>query len=649
MSVSRHLKRVILLSRLLFHQFAMKLGIGIRITIIIAIQISLIAGSFALLAYFESKNALLGNSINIAGKNRFLTSNVLLETQYYLAGESQYGDVQDALAKLKNNILALRDGGNVGGIQLDPIQSGFNQDWDLVYADYLTLENQISILAAGSPDSTARSQQLAVVQLAGKNLITISDSLVSKLANYSKNNSGELLNLQVSFGVINIAVHAGMLYTILRILRPIKLLTRASSSIKQGNLDVFIQQTGNYELQELADSFNAMVASLKKSTELLAIEKKKYKELYDGAPDLYRMVNADGILLECNESYWKGLDYSSKEELIGKSVFETTADRSLLAMRDSLDTWKKTGLVFNREIWLKRKDGSTFPTLLSATALRDDNGTIIASNTCLIDVTEIYKVRKELEDANTRLRELDTLKSEFISIASHELRTPIQPILNCAELVRAGIMPQEQAWEIVTKEAARLKSIANDILDAAKIEGGELKLHLEVFSINDIVRIVMYGFELSKPKQVQLRTVFGEDQELYVNADRSRLIQVFANILGNALKHTREGYIDIQTGLADNGQSVEVSIIDSGKGIPAEILPRLFEKFATKDLEGGTESGTGLGLFISKGIIEAHNGSIVGFNNQTGATFKVRLPVAEISSKNVQNHPASTSSFREVI
>ena len=605
----------------------MKIGIAARIVIIIGIQIILIAASFAYLSIFESKNSLLGNSINIAGKNRFLTSNVLLQSQYYLSGSTSEDELRAALSNLKSNIVFLRDGGNLNNIELDPIPSQHLQNWQTLYGDYLALEESIDKI-------TEINSQEAIAELKanGNQLIATSDSLVGALGDYSNKSSEDLLTLQISLGALNIAVHGVMLSFILRILNPIRQLTNATKEIQKGNLEVSIKQNGSYELRELSDSFNSMVQSLKKSSELLVKEQKKYQELYDNAPDLYRMVDTNGILRECNQSYWKTLGYS-KAELIGKSVIETTAEKSRDAIQDSLRTWKETGSVSNREIWLKRKDGSIFPTLLSATALRDERGNIVASNTCIIDVTEIYEARKELEAANVRLKELDTLKTEFISVASHELRTPIQPILSYAELAQKGIIDQAKAWQVVTQEAQRLKALANNILDASRIEGGNLKLSPEYFSINDAIRDIVHGFDASSSGKARITTQLAPDELMIVKADKSRIIQVVANLIGNAVKFAKEREIRIETKSVIEDHYVEMEISDSSGGIPPEIMPKLFSRFATKGREKGTESGTGLGLFISKGIIEAHGGRIVGYNNEIGgATFKIWLKSSPRSS-----------------
>jgi PAS domain S-box-containing protein len=181
------------------------------------------------------------------------------------------------------------------------------------------------------------------------------------------------------------------------------------------------------------------------------------------------------------------LGYSSKGEVIGHSIFEHTAGHNLEAMRGSFEEWRRTGRVRNKEVWFKRKDGSTFPLLISANNLYDNEGNLIGSNSAIIDETDTYKARKQLEKANEQLKEAHRLKDEFISIASHELRTPIQPILNYVELAEKGLIEPKNALEIIRDQARRLTKLANDILDVSRIETGNLGYDMQMSMINDIL------------------------------------------------------------------------------------------------------------------------------------------------------------------
>jgi signal transduction histidine kinase len=262
---------------------------------------------------------------------------------------------------------------------------------------------------------------------------------------------------------------------------------------------------------------------------------------------------------------------------------------------------------------------------------------------------ELGELARSITQMKEHLKEKDRQKDEFINVASHELRTPIQPIVAYIELARKGVVPPTKAFEVISVEALRLKRLADDILDVSRIEGKRLNLKKEYFSINDLVAQLVESTRAStrtdavtltfrpnihleqKGKEQRTRSDNTGDD---VFADKYRIIQVITNILNNAVKFTKQGSIEVTTNLLDNGSAIEISISDTGGGIPNEIFPRLFEKFATKGVAEGTQNGTGLGLFISQSIIKEHDGSIAGLNNDKGgATFRVILPTAKNMTK----------------
>jgi PAS domain S-box-containing protein len=603
-----------------------------RIGCLIAVEIVLIAGSFAYLALFENSNALIGNSINIAGKNRFLTATVLLESQYYLSDHTRKPNVEDSLKNLESNILLLRDGGRAADIEVGALPSKFIEDWQAVHENWIAfkIKTEQSISSDTPAGQIPTSPELKAL---GNSLIASSDSLVTKLGEYSKRISAELVILQVGLGILNIGVHFLMLYMIVRILKPIKLLTEATAAVREGNLNISLAQKGNDELQRLTESFNSMVQSLRQTSHILAVEKQRYQDLYDGAPDLYRMTDRKGIVLDCNDSYVRNLGYLDKNELIGKSIFETTADQSLDAMQEAFETWRRKGIIENKEIWLKRKDGSIFPTLISATAaaVYHGNREIVASNTCMIDVTKMYKAKRELEAANKQLADLNRMKTDFIRIASHELRTPIQPILGYSELAQRGAVSPKVALDVINQQARRLQHLANDILDITTIGGGDLGLEIVECSINEMIRKVMKQGEDTLGKDVKIELELNpEYDETMIFVDKQRMAQVISNIVNNSIKFTKKGFIRVSTRNVYDGRYIEICVTDTGSGIPQEILPSLFTIFAAKSVNEGADHGTGFGLFISKAIVKAHGGSIIGYNNPTGgASFRIRLPTGK--------------------
>ena len=257
-----------------------------------------------------------------------------------------------------------------------------------------------------------------------------------------------------------------------------------------------------------------------------------------------------------------------------------------------------------------------------------------------IQYNKILKQRERLIlDQYEELKEADKMKDEFINIAAHELRTPIQPILSMADLLKSKSTNKQdqELLNITIRNAKRLQGLADNILDASKIESRSLELKLGLYDLNDIIINVINDLVLDKnftnKNGVKLKY---EPETIYVNVDKVRLSQVISNLLNNAIKNTSEGSITVEALNIDS--KAVVSVRDTGKGIDPELYPKLFTKFATKSPTGGT----GLGLFISKSIIEAHGGKIWVENNPSGyglgTVFKFTLPLDKsMSTSNSTN------------
>jgi signal transduction histidine kinase len=250
-----------------------------------------------------------------------------------------------------------------------------------------------------------------------------------------------------------------------------------------------------------------------------------------------------------------------------------------------------------------------------------------------------------------KLKEMDKMKDEFINVAAHELRTPIQPIIGLSEVLRskmrnndsgnnsASIAENQEYVDVILRNGQRLGKLVEDVLDVTKIESQSLELHKEHFDLNDLMiniiddivaaeaESMVYGM-IDRHKQKNNVKITYQPTHLAVYADRNRLAQVISNLLNNALKFTSEGFVTITADKKTDNNSHDIAIInvcDSGSGVDPEIMPRLFTKFSSKSF-----SGTGLGLYICKNIIEAHGGRIWAENNKDGkgATFTFTLPMA---------------------
>lgn len=264
---------------------------------------------------------------------------------------------------------------------------------------------------------------------------------------------------------------------------------------------------------------------------------------------------------------------------------------------------------------------------------------IIALAISGIRYTINLRERNELiQSQYEQIKESEKLKDEFINIAAHELRTPIQPILALSIFLynkNGTIEEYKEHIEIIIKNSKRLQKLSEEILDAARIESRSLNLNLEKFDIISVMHTMIrdYANQINcdnvtikffhENTEIDLDLEVGELQRrLFVYADKDRINQVMSNVLINSIKFTKQGNIDVGVRKGDN--RIFVRIKDSGPGIDRDILPRLFDKFIT-----GSPSGTGLGLYICRNIIEAHGGTIWAENNDEnkGATFTFTLPM----------------------
>jgi two-component system, OmpR family, sensor histidine kinase VicK len=229
-------------------------------------------------------------------------------------------------------------------------------------------------------------------------------------------------------------------------------------------------------------------------------------------------------------------------------------------------------------------------------------------------------------DLMTQLRVHDKMQKEFINVAAHELRTPIQPILSITESLKSDVNTAEgrELLDIVIRNAERLQQLAEDILDVTRIESKTLHLNFENINLNNLLSEIVTEFRGQIDRRGRdIKIILESSRDINIEVDKSRISQVVSNLVTNAMRFTKHG--NIKLNVLKNGNEIIISVQDTGQGIDPEVVPRLFTKFATKSI-----TGTGLGLFISKSIVEAHGGIIRGENNKNGigATFSLTLPFA---------------------
>ena len=459
---------------------------------------------------------------------------MLYEVSEYLLEDNtkNISKINSAINQLESNVLALKQGGNIVEIDLKSLPTEFSDDWNKIYHKWISLKTIIANnIIKSSYENIGSLDELTErkIETEALSLVNLSNILVTKLGEYVRSNSENLLFNQRVFIILDIIViSVFVLYLTKKILKPILSLTSAISEVNRGTLHVIGQNKGNNnndELSLIGNSFNYMVNFIK--------------------------------------------NIKKEDELI-----------------------------------------------------------------------------KELKKENEELKVHDKMQKEFINVAAHEIKTPIQPIIALSELLQQeegnnNIEKNKQLLDIIFRNSKRLKQLTDDVLDVASIESGSFFLNKEKFNLKEMITDVLKEYEetIQNKNNIKFFLEFNDnnDEIIIVEADRNRFSQVIHNLLHNALKFTKEGSITViverkEDNPNDKYDEILVSIKDTGTGIHPEVLPKLFTRFATKS----PIAGTCLGLFISKSIIEMHGGKIWAINNNedgreegVGSTFTFSLPVKQ--------------------
>ena len=244
-----------------------------------------------------------------------------------------------------------------------------------------------------------------------------------------------------------------------------------------------------------------------------------------------------------------------------------------------------------------------------------------------------------LREANEQLTVHDKLQREFINIAAHELRTPLQPILGLSQFLESQFGERSEEMKVIARNARRLERLTQNILDVSRIESGALTLNIQPIDLDEVISSIIIDYRNNLADAIQTQNdkkekvkIKYEPKKLMVKGDRERIQQVISNLINNALRFTKEGAIIVKTQVIDG--LAQIAVKDTGSGIDPEIMPRLFEKFVTK-----SEKGTGLGLYISNSIVQAHGGKMWAENNADGkgATFAFTLPLEKRHPEDLQS------------
>jgi len=397
--------------------------------------------------------------------------------------------------------------------------------------------------------------------------------------------------------------------------------------------------------------------------EALRLSEERFRLLVEGVSDYaIFMLDVNGLVASWNVGAQRIKGYAA-DEIIGRhfSVFYPPEVVDSGWPEHELREAAATGRFVDTG-WRVRKDGSKFWAGVTITAMRDDAGTLLGYAKLTRDLTERKRVeaiemasveREEILDAERNARmaaqRATRVKDEFLATLSHELRTPLSAILGWTQVLLKGhatsAADQRRAIEVIDRNARAQVQLIDDLLDLSRIMTGKLRLDLRQVAILDIVQAALdSAAPAAAAKEIRLIRLLDPARAI-VNGDAGRLQQVVWNLLTNAIKFTPRGG-QVQVLLQRVNSHVELSVADTGIGIPQGFLPQVFERFSQRD--GSTtraHGGLGLGLAICRQLVELHGGSIRAASpgEGLGATFSVDLPVSimQVESERARAHPTA--------
>ena len=381
---------------------------------------------------------------------------------------------------------------------------------------------------------------------------------------------------------------------------------------------------------------------LNKALHFLA-KSKFLTNVYENSIGLFRTIDLDGYIIECNQSYANSLGYT-KDEIIGQSIYEHTSEESIHDLKKTFQKWKTTGNVTNSEIFLRRKDGTTFPVSLSANNLYDNNGNLLGSNTILQDISEMYNLRKQKDEHEKMiasqlesLQELSKQKDEFLTMITHELKTPLVPIIAYTDLLltqKFGELTEKQQSSLssIRINSKSLLRLISDLLDLQKLELGTFKFERNNFILSDLIHECIQQIRPEfNDKNIEI--VQNIEAGLSCYCDSGRIKQTILNLLTNAIDFCPKSTGKITISLKREENAARIIIKDNGIGIVESELSKIFTKFYQVNSSlTRIHGGTGLGLSICKAIITNHDGQIFAKSSgkDKGAEIHIILPLVDI-------------------
>lgn len=345
------------------------------------------------------------------------------------------------------------------------------------------------------------------------------------------------------------------------------------------------------------------------------------------------VVHEEGIIRACNPA--AAIFGVSPEEMVGRPVFDFIAKSSQAAVKQQMSAPEPGSYVALGQ----HQDGSEVPVRVRPRTIETPEGAMRVVMMSAIDAEEadLDQLREALEqeDEVLRLKETSRFKTQILNTTAHELNTPLTPVRLQLHLLKTGALGQmsqrhTKAVGIIDRNIERLSFLVNDILDVARLESGRLEVHRAPVPVAAILEEAIESFE-ETARRVGVKLQLDAGPDMVLDADKDRITQIIFNLVGNALKFTPEGG-RVRIGWRGDGDMARIEVKDTGPGLDADQIEQLFEPFSrVHDTKHSTIAGTGLGLYICKGLIDAHGGAIEALSDGPGkgATFAIHVPLSQ--------------------
>lgn len=412
-------------------------------------------------------------------------------------------------------------------------------------------------------------------------------------------------------------------YFVNRFLQPVHLLTENISRVSAGKLGERIEIKTGDELEKLVGEFNGMIDRLsayeQSTMGTLMEEKNKSVSIVRSIPDPLIVLDGNYRIVMANKACEQRFQFNG-QKAIGKHFLEAVRDGKLF---DLITAGMESAEPVGEQILALENEGNSY---FHVTVTKIGGGEKQAKG-CIVLMQDV-----------TDFKELERVKTDFIATVSHEFKTPLTSVIMGASMLegdRLGTLTGQQkaVVDTIVEDGERLSGFVNELLEVSRLESGKAVYSFEPCSVEAIAKESIRQFlDTARRKNVTIIDDIGEDMPL-INADFERVTWVFNNLLSNALKYTTSGDF-ITVGAAVREHFMEVTVKDTGDGIPPEYLDRIFEKFVQIKGKGTDSRSTGLGLSVAKEIVTAHGGDIsVESELDAGSTFRFTLPLAEQNSR----------------